>query len=122
MSNRVVHFEIPSEDPKKAMDFFGKVFGWKFKQFGDMEYWTVFTGDGKSEGIDGGLMKRNDPRQPITNSIEVDDIDKMAEAVKNAGGEIVVPKMAIPTVGWLVYFKDLDGNIHGLYQHAPDAN
>jgi predicted enzyme related to lactoylglutathione lyase len=35
------------------------------------------------------------------------------------GAQIVVPKMAIPNVGWLAYAKDTEGNIFGMMQ--PDA-
>lgn len=121
MSNRVVHFEIPSDDPKKSMDFFGKAFGWKFQQFGDMQYWTVITGENDKPGINGGLMKKMDPKQPVAISIDVDNIDKAIEDITNAGGVIVVPKMPITSVGWLAYFTDPDGNIHGVYQHDPEA-
>jgi predicted enzyme related to lactoylglutathione lyase len=30
--------------------------------------------------------------------------------------------MPIPTVGWLAYFTDPDGNIHGIYQNNPTAS
>ena len=121
MSNRVVHFEIPSDQPEKAMDFFTKVFGWQFQQFGNEQYWSVITGADGTPGINGGLMKKRDPAQPVANSIEVSDLEQSMQNVTNAGGTIVVPKMAIPGVGWLAYFKDLDGNIHGLYQNDPSA-
>jgi uncharacterized protein len=121
MSNRVVHFEIPCDNPEKTMDFFKDVFGWQFQQFGTETYWSVTTGDEKSPGINGGLMKKKDPNQPVVNSIEVDDLDKAMVKIEKAGGVIVVPKMAIPTVGWLAYFKDPDGNIHGLYQNDLTA-
>jgi predicted enzyme related to lactoylglutathione lyase len=121
MSNRVVHFEIPCNDPGKTMIFFEKVFGWKFQQFGTEAYWVVITGDEKSPGINGGLMKKRDPNQPVANSIDVNNIDQSIKDVESGGGTIVVPKMVIPTVGWLAYFKDPDGNIHGLYQHDPSA-
>ncbi|MBI3510859.1 MAG: VOC family protein [Bacteroidetes bacterium] len=121
MNNRVVHFEIPCTDPEKNMKFFSKVFGWKFRQFGTVEYWSVITGDEKAPGINGGLMKRKDPAQPIANSINVENIDEHIKKIEKAGGQIVVPKMAIPAVGWLAYFKDPDGNIHGLYQEDPKA-
>jgi predicted enzyme related to lactoylglutathione lyase len=29
--------------------------------------------------------------------------------------------MAIASIGWLAYFTDPDGNIHGLYQNDPTA-
>jgi len=52
--NRVVHFEIYTDDPEAVQPFYGDVFGWKFKKFegGPIEYWLVTTGDDK----DGGSM------------------------------------------------------------------
>lgn len=105
----------------KTMKFLGDVFGWTFQQFGDMEYWTVITGDKKLPGINGGLMKKQNSGQPVANSIDVVNLDECVKKVTSAGGEIVVPKMAIPSVGWLAYFRDPDGNIHGLYQNDPSA-
>lgn len=121
MSNRVVHFEIPCDNPEKTIHFFEDAFGWSFQQFGTEEYWMVITGDEKDPGINGGLMKKKDPKQPIANSIDVVDLDAAVVKVEKAGGKIVVPKMAIPGVGWLAYFTDPDGNIHGLYQNDPTA-
>lgn len=121
MSNRVVHFEIPCDNPEKTMDFFKEVFDWSFQQFGTEDYWTVMTGDQNSPGINGGLMKKKDPNQPIVNSIDVANLDKTIINIEKAGGTIVVPKMPIPTVGWLAYFKDPDGNIHGIYQKDSTA-
>ena len=121
MSNRVVHFEIPCDNSQKTMKFFGQVFGWTFQQFGDMGYWTVITGDEKLPGINGGLMKKQNPGQPVANSIDVVNLDDAAKKIESAGGKIVVPKMAIPSVGWLAYFKDSDSNIHGIYQNDPTA-
>lgn len=121
MSNRVVHFEIPCDDPEKTMKFFKEVFNWGFQQFGPEDYWLVTTGDDTLPGINGGLMKKKDPQQPIANSIDVVDMDKTIKQIEKAGGTIVVPKMAIPTMGWLSYFKDPDGNIHGLYQNDTSA-
>ena len=116
MSNRVVHFEIPCDNPEKTMEFFREVFGWKFEQFGNEEYWSAITGDEGSPGINGGILKKRDPNQPVANSIEVPDLDEFVKKIEKAGGNIVVPKMPIPSIGWLAYFKDPDGNIHGLFQ------
>lgn len=121
MSNRVVHFEIPCNDPEKTIAFFTSVFGWRFDHFGTEEYWSVTTGDAAEPGINGGLMKKRDPNQPIANLIQVQDIDKKMEEITAAGGTIVVPKMPIPGVGFLAYFKDPDGNIHGLFMEDPSA-
>lgn len=121
MAKRVVHFEIPCDDPQKTMDFFKKVFGWSFEQFGTENYWMVVTGPESTPGINGGLMKRQNPGQPVANSIQVEDLDQCLIEITQAGGTVVVPKMPIPSVGWLAYFKDPDGNIHGIYQDDPSA-
>lgn len=121
MSNRVVHFEIPCDNPEKTIDFFKQAFGWTFQKFGNEDYWLAMAGDEKLPGINGAIMKKKDPRQPIVNSIDVVNIEKAIADIERAGGTIVVPKMAIPTVGWLSYFKDPDGNIHGVYQNDSAA-
>ena len=66
-------------------------------------------------------MKKQAPNQPITNAIDVVNLDQAVIDVEKAGGKIVVAKMPIPTVGWLAYFTDPDGNIHGIHQNDPTA-
>lgn len=120
MSNRVVHFEIPCNEPERTMEFFRQTFGWKFDRFGEEEYWSVITGEGEG-GINGGLMKKRDPQQPLVNVIDVKDLDRSVMDIEKNGGTIVVPRMPIAGVGWVAYFKDPDGNIHGVYQNDPSA-
>lgn len=119
--NRVVHFEIPANNPQAVMKFFEDIFGWKYQGFGDFEYWIAMTGDEKSPGINGAIMKRRDAAQPIVNSIEVESFDAAAVRIEKAGGKIVVPKAAIPGMGWYGYFTDPEGNIHGLFQNDQNA-
>jgi hypothetical protein len=119
--NRPIHFEIPSENPEMAIEFYTTVFGWKFELWsGPMEYWTIRTGDGQP-GIDGGLMRRRDPAQPCVNTMEVEDLDATTTVIESAGGQCVVPKMPVPGIGWLAYFKDLDGHIFGAMQNDTAA-
>jgi predicted enzyme related to lactoylglutathione lyase len=120
--HRVVHFEIPAEDPQRCNKFYQDVFGWRMERFGDMEYWSCFTGDKAAPGIDGGIIRRKDPAQPVTCTIQVEDVDAACEKLTAHGGTVVVPKMPIPTVGWLAYFKDTEGNIFGVYKHDPSAS
>ena len=121
MSNRVTHFEIPCDDPEKNINFFEDVFGWTFQKFGDQDYWFAKTGDDASPGINGALIKKRDPNQPVTNSIQVADIDEAANKITRSGGQVVVNKMAIPNMGWLAFFKDPDGNIHGIWEDDKTA-
>lgn len=118
---RVVHFEIPSENPEESMAFFKEVFGWEFRQFGDQPYWFVRTGDEKASGINGGLMQRKHPQQPVVNNILVANIDETLADIEKAGGMVVVPKTAVNGMGWSAYFMDPDKNIHGVWQMDENA-
>ena len=103
------------------MSFFEEVFGWQFRQFGEQPYWFVITGEEGAPGINGGLMKRKDPRQPVVNSVMVENIDQTLADIEKAGGTVVVQKMAIPGMGWSAYFMDPDKNIHGVWQVDENA-
>lgn len=127
--NRPIHFEIQAENPERAIKFYQSVFGWTFNQWGTGKYWLISTGDKSTPGIDGGLMPRPFPGGPqeaahvnaFVCTCDVENVDSMAERVVNAGGTLVVPKMAVPTVGWLVYCKDPEGNIFGMLQMDAGA-
>jgi predicted enzyme related to lactoylglutathione lyase len=56
-------------------------------------------------------------------SFSVADVDAIAAAVEANGGTIVMPKVAIPGVGRLIFFKDTEGNIAGAIQFdtPPDV-
>jgi hypothetical protein len=82
----------------------------------------VSTGPEGTPGINGGMMKRRDPRGAVYNTIDVPSVDEWVKKIEEAGGTIVVPKMAIPTVGWLAYFTDTEGNVHGIHEFDPAAN
>ena len=112
--NRIVHFEIPATDPEKSMAFYQTVFGWKFSSFGDYPYWLAETGDADQPGINGAIMQRRDPAQPMTNSIQVADVQEAIRAIEANGGVLVVPPTPMGT-GSFAFFKDPDGNILGLW-------
>lgn len=119
---KVVHFEIPAANPETIMKFFNSTFGWNFMQFGTEPYWLTAAGEEKEMGIGGAIMERRDPKQPMVNSIAVSSIDDIAPIIEQNGGKIVVQKMAIPGMGYLAYFTDPEGNIHGLWQMDENAH
>jgi predicted enzyme related to lactoylglutathione lyase len=120
---RVVHFEIYTDDPEAVQPFYQDVFGWTFKKFegGPVEYWLVTTGDDKEAGINGGLLRPREGQSPGTiNTIAVPSLDKITKKIEQGGGKICVPKMAIPKMGWLAYAEDPAGNVFGLME--PDTS
>jgi predicted enzyme related to lactoylglutathione lyase len=123
---RPIHFEIHADNPERALGYYQKLFGWSFTPWeGPMPYWTIKTGDGP--GIDGGLVPRRGsvmPDAPVIAfvcTIEVPALDDYLAKAVSLGGEIALPRQAIPGVGWLAYAKDTEGNIFGLMQNDPAA-
>ena len=89
---RVVHFEINADDPKRAIEFYKNVFGWKISKWdGPSDYWLLTTGDEGQPGIDGGLMKRAEPGSSTCNTIDVPSVDACSELIESTVGEVVVP-------------------------------
>lgn len=126
---RLMHFELHASDPQKAIAFYSAVFGWNFQPWeGPMEYWLIMTGDPNTPGIDGGLMRRQGPPPPrgsavnaFVCTIAVEDLDATTALVIANGGDIALPKMPVPGIGWIGYFHDLDGNLIGAMQLDPQA-
>ncbi len=125
MSARVVHFEIPVDDVDRALDFYGKAFGWNLNHMPDMKYTMVGTTETDDQGrpsepgaINGGMLERGGPVTSPVITIEVDDIDKSLETVGSLGGSTVLPRQSVMDMGYAAYFKDSEGNVIGLWQNA----
>ena len=58
---------------------------------------------GPEPGIDGGIGRRQDADDQITNTIDVPDLDAAVAAVEAAGGTITRAQGPVPGVGWLAY-------------------
>ena len=119
----IVHFDVPAEDLKRAKIFYEKLFEWKIEPVpGPMEYCNIVTKDenGK-EGIGGGMGKRGQPEQKITNYIGVSSIDEYVKKVQDLGGRIIMPKTTIPGFGYLATFLDSEGNTLGLWETDSSA-
>ena len=123
--NTVAYFEIQSSDPKRDIDFYKAVFGWKFikEEFVPIEYYRIET-----NGMYGGLLKRPVEKPPtqfgtnaFTCSIEVENFDTTAALILQNNGQIAMPKFAIPNRCWQGYFIDPDNNVFGIFEADENA-
>jgi predicted enzyme related to lactoylglutathione lyase len=48
-------------------------------------------------------------------------VDAVAAAVVANGGTILIPRSLIPTVGYLIFFRDPEGNVAGAMQYDANA-
>jgi hypothetical protein len=123
--NAPSYFEIQADDVKRAVNFYKEIFGWKFSKSEGLpvEYWRIET-----DGPRGGLLQRPakaPPAQSGTNafvcSMEIKDFDSIAKKILEHGGQIALPKFAVPGVCWQGYFLDTEGNTFGLFEPDPQA-
>ena len=119
---RVVHFEIPADNPGRATKFYKDVFGWEIKNWSeDNPYWLVTTGDNKIPGgINGAITKKQGPNMVTVNTIDVPSVDEYLTLIVKSGGKVIAPKMTVPSIGYLAYCQDTEGNVFGILQ--PDMS
>ncbi len=118
---KVIHFEIPAIDPKRAVAFYKEVFGWKFDEYGGMNYYLASTGEKGEEGIDGAIAEKDTFHPATINTIRVPSFEEAVKKINAAGGATLGPKMAVPNVGYMAYCKDTEGNIFGIMEMDPRA-
>lgn len=120
--SRVVHFEVPSADTAASRKFYENVFGWKITRYdGPVDYWLISTGEQDAVGINGGLGGAANEIKGTVNTVGVEDIDATLQMVEANGGQIMMPKDEIPTVGWLAYVREPGGAVLGVIQPFPGS-
>lgn len=118
---KIIHFEIPAEDTKRAVAFYKKAFGWKFNKYEGMDYWLAIAGEDKEPGINGAIAEKDAIHPATINIISVISFEEAVKKIKAAGGEILGPKMSVPSIGYMAYCRDTEGNIFGIMQMDPKA-
>jgi uncharacterized protein len=121
MGQPVVHWEFWSEDPSGIAEFYRTVFGWSIRPLPALDYQRVEPGG--PGGIGGGIMKPKSGPWPakVTLYIDVDDLDRFSDRIRQAGGKILVDKMDVPGVGQLSLFEDPDGRVLGMWKQLKEA-
>src|SRR3989337_3080114 len=116
VDHTVVHFEIPAEDVEKLRKFYSLLFGWKIELMpGQVEYYGIYTvpvdekGMPLRPGVNGGLMKKQNPEHKAVNYVQVESVDGYMKKIESLGGRIVVPKMEVPGIGWWALALDPEG-------------
>ena len=85
VDHTIVHFEIPADNVEKLRKFYSELFGWKIEKTpGPAEYWDIQIvpvdekGAPIRPGVNGGMMKRQNPEHTPVNYILVESVDEYA--------------------------------------------
>ncbi|OOG77144.1 VOC family protein [Algoriphagus sp. A40] len=116
MKNRLTHFAIHIDGIERAKSFYDGVFDWGFNSYGESDFLQIKTDKTENGELIGALQSRNYSPVPenligLECTIGVENVDDIVESVNNNGGQLLIPKTAIPFVGWIVKFLDTEGNL-----------
>jgi uncharacterized protein len=124
--NTIAYFEIQASNPEKAVAFYKNVFGWNFVKDDSVpiDYYRMTD----TSGIFGAILKRPAKTPPpeygtnaFTCSVQVRSFDETSQKILENGGQVALPKFAIPGRCWQGYFMDIDNNVFGLFQVDENA-
>ncbi|MCB7481655.1 VOC family protein [Christiangramia sediminis] len=123
IENPVVWFEIYVNDLSRAKSFYEQVFKTELSELGDPSNdelkMMAFPGNMESKGKTTGALVQVKGMEAGCNSTIVyfgsKDCSIEESRVKDAGGELVRPKMSIGEYGFISLAKDTEGNMIGIH-------
>jgi predicted enzyme related to lactoylglutathione lyase len=109
--------DISTSDPEGGRAFYGALFGWDWEIDPNPDFGGYSTALLRGKRVV-GLAGRMDDNQPVawTTYFAVDDADKFAAAVPDAGGTIAMPVMDIADQGRMAIAADPSGAFFGVWQ------
>ncbi len=113
MEHPIAHIEWTVLGLDRCKVFYMGMFGWEFSSMGT-DYLINFSSDGPSFGLM-KTRKEATPGFPVV-YLEVDDLKKYLERVKELGGKVSEDTGYIPDKGYYAHVIDPDGNMVGLFQ------
>lgn len=123
--DKVVHFEIPFDDKKRAMAFYSEAFGWQLADMPEMSYVMAVTAPVNEQqmpsepgAINGGLFQRPKEAPHPCLYVGVASVEQAIKKVQAAGGKVVTPRTPIPGMGAYGRVADTEGNVLGLFESA----
>lgn len=126
MRNKLTHFAIHIDDIERAKKFYDEVFDWGFNSYGQADFLQIKADKTENGELIGALQSRNYSPVPdkiigLECTIGVENVDDIIDRVKSRGGQILMPRTAIPHVGWIAKFLDTEGNLVCAMQYDNSA-
>jgi uncharacterized protein len=117
-NGRFVWYEYLANDPKKAIDFYTQVVGWKTQPFAEDNSYMMWVGE---QGPLGGVMKLPDEAAKMGTPpnwmahVQVENVDATASLAKKLGGKVYKEPTDIPTVGRFAVIADPQGAVISIF-------
>ena len=128
LPGKFIWIDLATENPNGARDFYGAVFGWKFREIENarVPYTLIENATGKV----GGMFRQVRPPGAKVGSkwisvMSVEDPSKAARLVAERGGQVLLAPTVVPGRGTHALFRDPEGAVFGVLANdggdPPDA-
>jgi len=112
-NGKICYMQIPTTDIARSADFYKRVFGWNVRQRGDG---SIAFDDGVGEVSGEWVVGRAPAAEPgVLVHIMVDSVAATLELI-TANGGAVVQGIGADAPEITARFRDLGGNVFGVYQ------
>jgi len=121
MMNKVIMFELPVTNVKRASAFYKEAFGWQINPWNG-SYGVITVPEDKNwvpkekGAINGEMYRRGSKDEKPMVVVLVPSIDRALASITQVGGKVVLEKEAIGEWGWYARIKDTEGNLFGLWE------
>ena len=100
----IAYLELPANDLSTSRDFYAKLFGWTFEDYGPT--YAAFSNSGLAGGFNADPAERTRAPLPV---IDSRDLEATEQSIVEAGGKITMPIFSFPG-GRRFHFTDPAGN------------
>lgn len=119
LKNKPAWVDLATGDAEAARNFYSQLFDWQMDVSDDPQYGGYATAK-TNGGSAAGIGPKQDPNQPNVWSLYIgaDDIDDLAQKIKNAGGTVVAEPFDVGDQGKMAVFQDPSGGFLSAWQAA----
>lgn len=109
--------DLGSPEPTESARFYGELFGWTATVSPEPEAmgYTTFSAGDKAVAAVGPLMSEQQPPAWMV-YFATGDVDRVAAAITEAGGSLIVEPMDVMAYGRMAVFHDPSGAVSSLWQ------
>jgi predicted enzyme related to lactoylglutathione lyase len=121
-----IWYELMTNDADAAQDFYGALLGWTFVSSGldGMDYRIFSAGDNAVGGVMALTpeMQQGGAKPCWAGYINVEDVDRMAQAIQSSNGSVHMEPQDIPEVGRFAFVADPQGALFYVMKPVPHAD
>jgi len=124
MAHDFCWIEMTTDNPAKAREFYGELFGWSYEEKAMEEGGAYAMFQPEAGGPGGGIMAKPMPDCPTTwmPYVAVDDLEGSVARAIDLGGSVHVGPTPIPGFGAFAVVADPTGGVLGLWKNGESQS